>query len=244
MKKVSFWMSLLTVAISFAGGFLLANALNRNELDDLRAETERAKAAAVNAQANPTPQGLSADEIKAKIAEADASPTNIEFQRNLGVGLYRYGSMQKDTELLGESARLLERAYKAAPDDHQLQLTLGHAYFDIGYFGKDNEMLLRSREFYEKALKTEPGNADIRCDLGLTYFLHQPPDHEAAIREFELALDARPTHEKTLQFYIQSLAELNRLPEAESALEKLRSVNPSNATLEDLAAKIREAKAR
>ena len=43
MKNKSFWISIIAVIISFAGGFILANAFNRIELDALRAENARLK---------------------------------------------------------------------------------------------------------------------------------------------------------------------------------------------------------
>lgn len=238
-------MSLLAVAISFAGGFLLANALNRSEMDSLRAESERAKNALVgnNATAGSEPE-LTTTEIRAKIAEADANPDKIEFQRNLGLALYRYGAMRKDAELIGESARLLERALAANENDRQVQVSLGHAYFDIGYFNNDNEMLIRSRTVYEKALEADPDDADTRCDLALTYFLQQPPDHNAAAREFERTLKTNPKHERAFDFYIQTLVALNRIDDAEAQLEILKTVNPSNESIAGLTGRIREAKAR
>jgi hypothetical protein len=43
MNQKVFWLSIVAVIVSFIGGFLLANALNRNELTTLRAENERLK---------------------------------------------------------------------------------------------------------------------------------------------------------------------------------------------------------
>jgi hypothetical protein len=43
MNRKSFWISIVAVVISFAGGFILANALNRSEVETLRAENSRLK---------------------------------------------------------------------------------------------------------------------------------------------------------------------------------------------------------
>jgi len=43
MKAKVFWITLIAVLLSFAGGFLFANALNRGELNALKAESERLK---------------------------------------------------------------------------------------------------------------------------------------------------------------------------------------------------------
>ena len=196
MNKKVFWISLVAVIISFFGGFLLANALNRNELNTIRAEIERLK--------NSSPQdksevSLSDEEIRQKIAEADKNPENFNFQKNLGLALYRYATMKQDAQLLAEVARLLTRANQKDEKDYEVLITLGNCYFDIGYIKKNNENLTKAREFYQKALTQKPNDVDVRTDLGLTYFLVNPPETDKALAEFQKSLQTNPKHEKTLQ---------------------------------------------
>src|SRR4029079_7426476 len=118
MPKRVVWLSLAAVILSFVGGFFLANSMNRKELESLRAENERRKASPESA-ADGSPD-LSNDEIRAKIAEADRNPSNLAFQKNLGLALYRYATLKKDADLLAESARLLERAAALDPKDFEV----------------------------------------------------------------------------------------------------------------------------
>lgn len=238
MDKKFVWLSLAAVAISFAGGFLLANALNRTELTEVRSENERLKTIAASADQTGSPSELTPDEIRARIAEADGNPGNFQFQKNLGLALYRYAAMKKDTDLLAEAARLLGRASDLKKDDRAVTIGLGNAYFDIGYFKKDNSSFERSREFYLKALETKPVDVETRTDLGLTYFLQEPPDDDRAMTEFQKALADDPKHEKTLQFTIQALLRQKKVEEAGSYLARLREVNPANETLGALAAEV------
>jgi hypothetical protein len=80
MDKKSLLISLAAILLSFAGGFLLANSINRREMNNLRGENERLKADNSNSDKNE----LSNDEIDAKIAEADKDPDTLQYQKNLG----------------------------------------------------------------------------------------------------------------------------------------------------------------
>ncbi len=231
MNKKLFWLSIIAVIISFVGGFILANALNRNEISSLQAENGRLKTAQETAKKNDQELSLSSEEISQKIAEADQNPNNIPFQKNLGIALYNYASMKQDTDLLGEISRLLTRVYKNNPKDADVAVTLGNIYFDIGYLKKTNENFLKAREFYRDALAQKPNDANIRTDLGLTYFLIDPPETDKAIAEYQKSLLVDAKHEKTLQVLTQALLSQNKNAEAEKYLERLKEVNPNNQLL-------------
>ena len=120
MNKKVFWLSIIGIVISFAGGFLLANALNRKEIEDLKAQVGNLKAAPQPFQENNSDQALSDDEIRQKISEADNNPENIEFQKNLAMALYRYATMKQDPKWLNDIARMLNRVYEKNPKDFNL----------------------------------------------------------------------------------------------------------------------------
>lgn len=242
MDKKLFWISTAAVIISFFGGFLLANALNRSELNTLRAETERLKNSPNALPNNNAELSLSNEEIRQKIAEADKNPDNFDFQKNLGLALYRYAAMKQDAELLAEVARLLTRANQKDEKDYDVLIALGNSYFDIGYIKKDNENLKKSREFYQKALAQKPNDADVRTDLGLTYFLVNPPETDKALAEFNKSLQTNPKHEKTLQVTAQTFLSQNKTEEAEKYLTRLREVNPKNQFLPELELQLSQTK--
>lgn len=235
---------MVAVVASFFGGFLMANAFNRNELNSLRSENERLRTTPANTQDTSEQPSVDDNELKSKIAEADQNPSNFDFQKNLGLALYKYAAMKRDTDLLKESARILERASGLRKDDIDVLSGLGNAHFDLGYFGKDNSELIRSREFYTRVIDARPNDVEVRTDLGLTYFLVEPPDDGNAIAEFQRSLKSDPKHEKTLEFLIQALVRAKRLPEAEKYLSELRAVDPAGETIPGLKAKIAEAKAQ
>lgn len=243
MNRSYLWISLAAVVVSFAGGFLLANALNRSEIAALRAASTRTAASSNDTGGDSSEMGLSNEELRAKIDEADANPTNFDFQKKMGLALYRYGSLKKDVGIIKEAIRLMTRANEIRKDK-DLVLGLGNAYFDIGFFQKDNASLERARSLYLQALAGTPNDAEIRTDLGLTYFLYEPPDYDRSINEFLTALRSDPKHEKTLQFIIQAYVKKNKLGEAQKYLDELRKVSPENEALPGLASEIDGAKAK
>jgi tetratricopeptide (TPR) repeat protein len=238
-----FWLiSLVAVIASFFGGFLMANAINRTELNTLKAENERLKNTARDTPDTGSRAALDDSELKAKIAQADQNPSDFDFQKKLGIALSKYASIKQDTDLLKESVRILTRANSLQKDDADILVGLANAHFDLGFFQKDNAELTAARGLYTQALAARPDDPEIRTDLGLTYFLYDPPDDKRALAEFQRSLKTDPKHEKTLEFTVQALIRTNRLADAERYLSQLRIANPSNETLPELASRIEQAK--
>lgn len=238
MNTKALALSIIAVIIGFVGGFLLANALNRKELDALRAETAQLK----NAPAKTSDLTLADEEIQKKIAEADRNPTDFEFQKNLAIGLYRYAGMKQEAKFLPEVVRLLKRVNEGKPQDYETIVALGNVYLDLGQVNKDNAIIEQSREFYRKALSMKKDDADVQNDLGLTYFFAAPPQAEKAIAEYEKALQINPKHEKSMENLIRANLSLGKIKEAEDFLNKLKQVDSKNEALPDLEAQIAQSK--
>lgn len=238
MNRVSVWITVVAAVACFVVGFLFANYLNRSELTDLRGENERLRTDQSAAAKTTQEITLSDEEITAKLAEAEQNSSNFTFQKNLGLGLYRYGAIKQDKATIEKAVPVLMRAYGLNADDYDVLVGLGNAFYDIGYFGKDNGSFEKSREFYSKALAKKPDDIEVRTDLGLTYFLQDPPDHNGAVVEFERSLAINPKHEKTLGFIIVSLRNQNK--DFAKYAEQLRGVNPNNPSLKEIAGAIRQ----
>lgn len=231
MNKSFVWISVLAVIIAFAGGFLLANALNRSEFTALKAENERLK----NTAQNPAnSQELSEEEIRQKIAEADQNPDNFNFQKNLGIGLYRYATVKQRPDLFPDVERILKRAYDKDPKDLNVLVFYGNTLFDIGYAKKDNAKFEEARKIYTEALAQQPKDADIQTDYGLTYFYETPPRDDKAAEELKKALAIKPDHERSLQYLVQLYARQNNSEEKEKYLSELKKVNPNNPVIGEL----------
>lgn len=217
-------------------GFLVANRFNRGEIDSLRSENSRLAAKPQIAADEPT---LSDDEIRTRIQKADETPADIQYQRNLGVALYRYASMKKDVSLLAESIRLLKRVGDSDPADFDINVVLGNAYFDLGYFGQGNDNYDRARKYYENAISKKPDDASVRTDYGLTFFLRVPPEYDRAIGELDKALAIDSKNEKALEFTTQAYLKIGDLANANITIAKLESVNPNNTSIVGLKSELK-----
>lgn len=236
MNKKALGLSIIAVIISFIGGFLLANALNRKDLDALRTENAQLK----NAKTQSVNETLE-EEIRKKIAEADQNPTNFALQRNLAFGIYRYAAVENDPKLLPEALRLLKRAIELNPQDYDTIVALGNVYLYLGQTDRDNAAIEQSREFYRKALSLKK-DADVQNDLGLTYFFAEPPQAEKAIAEYEKALQMNPKHEKSLENLVKANLSLGKTKEAEDFLNKLKQINPTSEVLPEMEAQIAQSR--
>ena len=229
--------ALLGTIVGLIGGFILANSINRSEINNLKARPEQ-QGTAPGGQKQNDAFNIDPDEIKAKIAEADGNAGNFSFQKNLGLALYRYAAMKQDATLMADATRILERANSLDPKDYDVIVALGNSYFDTGYFAKDKASFQKARVVYGKALASKPDDADVITDVALTYFLDDPPELEKAVVEFNKALKFNPKHERALQFLTQTLLRQNNYDEAARTLDKLRAANPKNETIAGLESQI------
>jgi tetratricopeptide (TPR) repeat protein len=233
MQRNTILLVIIAALGGFIAGFMLANSLNRSQ-----AGTPVSSSQAPASSAKTTPakadDELSPAEIKAKLAEADKDPTNFKFQKDLGIGLYRYASMKQAPAILSDAARILERANGLDPKDFDVLVFFGNARFDIGYANKDNKNFLAARDLYTKALEIKPADADVATDRALTYFFQEPPDLSRAAAELQKVGEANPKHERSLQFLVQALVKQNKFDEADKAIAKLKSLNPQNQAIPEL----------
>ena len=244
MNKNSVLFIILGVLAGFIAGFLVANKLNSSEIATLRAQAPLQKPANSNQAPQSDGQSLSPTELKAKITEADKNPTNLSYQKNLGISLYRYASMKQDNDLLTESIRILTRANSLDAKDFDVLVALGNAYFDVGFFKKDLAKFQKARELYTMALEIKPSDADVRTDFGISYFVQEPPEYDKAVAELQKVLNAEPERDRALQFLVQVYTKQGKLPEAEKALAKLKDVNPNEPSITELASQISAARTK
>lgn len=242
--------------LGFVVGFALANGINRQEQDKLRAQVAQAHAGgdAKQAGANDKPQGkpqsangdddsiptLTDEQLRNGISRADAKPGDLDLQRKTGQGLFFYVMKTGNTSVLPDVARILKRVHDADPKDYQSTVLAGNAHFLVARGGGDTHMLSEARKLYEQALASNPDDVIVRTSLGLTYFYDRPADTQRAIREFRRALQAEPRNEMSLQSLASALIETGDFDEAEKRLSELEQVNPHNQELANLRAQLEQ----
>ena len=242
---------LVGIALGLIVGFVISNNINSRELETMRGEMARLRAAAPPKGEEPggptvaasdgsetSLPSLTEEELRNAVAKADASPGDAALQRTAGQGLYLYAMQTGNSALLPDVARILKRAHEANPDDYPVTVLAGNAHFLVARGGGDAAALREARKFYEQALAAKPDDIVVRTSLGLTYFFDRPSDAARAAREYRKALEIDPRHEMPLQSLVAALIETGDFAEAEKRLRELEGVNSSNQELPNLRAQL------
>lgn len=240
MDKNTILYVIIALLAGFIGGFLLANSMNRSEMNALRARDGRPMT-----QSTPSSQQdqtLSDAELKAKITEADSNPSNFAFQKDLGIALYRYAAMKQDIGILAESQRILERANSLNNRDFDVLVALGNAYFDFAFDKKDGAGFQKARETYANALQIKPDDTDVQTDIGISYFWQPAPDYNKAVAALEKVSAADPAHTRSMQYLARSYIKLGKFADAEKIVTKIKSINPNQDGLAELNAELTSAR--
>jgi tetratricopeptide (TPR) repeat protein len=243
----------VSVALGFVAGFALANGINRQEQDKLRAELTRLRAGSppgagasgdargAQPEADTALPTLTDAQLGNAIAQADAAPADLTLQRKAGQALYLYAMEKGNVSILPEVARILKRAHELDPRDYNTTVLAANAHFLIARQPEgDPRLLAEARRLYESALAAQPDDVVVRTTLGLTYFYDRPPDVRRAIREYRRALESSPRHEMALQSLAAALIEAGDFAEAERRLGELEGVNASNPELPNLRAQFEQ----
>ncbi len=237
MDKKVVTAAIVGLIVGAIGGFMITNSLNRSEMNSAMSNVANVAASTPGANRPDDQMNISLDEIKAKIAEADENPTNLGFQKGLGVALYRYGTLKRDADIVTEAIRLLERAQSIDAKDYDVIVALGNAYFDLGFFKKGTRELKKARATFTKRRFCKGRMTPMSMtDLALSYFLDEPSDLATrSLEEFQKALTANPKHERALTYLTQTYMLQGKFDEAGRSLEKLKAANPKNESIEELA---------
>ena len=244
----------LGVVLGFLAGFFLANGINREEQEKLRAEVAAARAGGAaqaggssgKEQQAAAPGGgdsfptLSDEQLGNAVKQADADPSDAELQHKVGQALYFYAWEKGNAQILPEVARILKRAHSLDPKNYRTAVIGGDAHFLIATQSGDPKTLGEARKFYEAALAQKPDDAQVRTNLGRTYFFDKPSNPQRAIGEYRRALQADPRQELSLQSLAAALIETGGFEEAERRLGELEKLNPSNTELPGLRAQLEQ----
>lgn len=242
MNTRSILITGIAVILSFIAGFIVANSVNRKEIDDLKAELNRSMADKSSDANNNAELILSDDEVKKAIAQADNSAENIDLQKNVGIKLYQYAMTQDIAPAwLPEILPLLARVNEKEPKDMEVLVAMASINLYLGQSNKEQKNLEKAREYYKKALEIKPDNADVAADIGLTYLLADPPKPENAVSELQKALKINPKHEKSLISMVRAMILSKKQQEANEWLAKLKETNPANEFIPGLSAEIAKA---
>ncbi len=124
----------------------------------------------------------------------------------------------------------LRKATEAAPQNAELLNNLANKYYDAGRYTE-------AIPLYERVLALVPQNVGVITDLGTAYFYSGDPDK--AILQYQRSLALDPRHIQTLHnLVIVNVQGKRDLAAARAALDRLKEVDPNNASLASLTAMV------
>ncbi len=180
-----------------------------------------------NALAATAQNKLSDEELRLAIAQADAQPTNLKLQENIGLSLGQYALLEARLEVLPDVVRILKRVEVANQPAPQVVLdAIGDALFILGQESGAQSQIREAREYFVKSARLNPTDADVQCKIGLTYYLAEPADLTSAISFYNKALRLDSANEKALESLIQPLIQIVATERAEQSLAALKKNNP------------------
>ena len=230
MNKDNILFGVIGVLLGFIIGFMFANNANQRSLQPAAAATNATAGAQANSQLPPdhppiTQTGAQQGQdgmmdVQAAIKLAKDQPDNFDAQMKAAEAFYQI-------QRFDDAVEYLNRAIKLKPDAYDAIVILGNVSFDAGRYEE-------AEKWYTQALKLKPDNANVRTDLGLTYFFRTPPDIERAIKEYKTSLEIDPNHVQTLQNLTVAYTKKGDAAQAQTTLEKLEKVAPTNQAIAKL----------
>lgn len=130
------------------------------------------------------------------------------------------------------SQRVQELVARVAqnPEDAQAVLELANLNFDIKNWS-------RAVQLYEQFLKLRPDNPDVISDMGICY--RELGEFQKALDLFDRAQEIQPDHwQSRFNEVVVQAFDLKDYAAAEKVLDELRSLQPDNPNLEQLAQEI------
>ncbi|MGA9995071.1 MAG: tetratricopeptide repeat protein, partial [Pyrinomonadaceae bacterium] len=232
MSKDNILFSVIGVLLGFIIGFFFANSVNQ------RGTAPRAQAPTATQAGNLPPDhppiasnavadqgdsggaGAMMPQVQETLEKARNEPNNYDAQM-------RAAAMYAQINRYDQALEFLLKANQLRPDSYETIVALGDVNYDLDKYEA-------AEKWYTIALQKKPDDVNVRTDLGTTFIKRTPPDFDRAIKEFRRALEINPNHEQTLHNLVIALTQKGDFKEAESALNKLQSVNPNTPDLDKL----------
>jgi len=183
----------------------------------------------ISGSTNPS-QAASMPQVQAAIEQAAKEPDNFEAQIKAAEVHYQIENYDKAVEYLNQ-------ANKIKPDDYPTIVNLGNAYFDGGNYAE-------AERWYSSALEKKAEDENVRTDLGLTFIFRDPPNYDRAIKEFETVLAKNINHPQALQNLTVAYTKKGNAAKAAETVDKLESVDPTNASVAKLREDIKKLEAK
>lgn len=243
MRTKHYIITGIALLLGFAGGFLLANSLNRAKIDALESGQKQASKGTKSAD-DILNADLADSEINGKLAEAGKDSGNFPLQKGLGLALYQFAALKQDEKRLDDVEVLLERAHSLNPDDYEVLVAFGNIKFDLAKLKKDASRARQAREIFADALKKNPKDVRVLNSLASTYLQTDDPDPEKAIAILDKALNVDRQNEMAVMNLARAYLADGNTSKAREYVSKLKEINTANPEIARLEGRIRMEEAK
>jgi TolB-like protein/DNA-binding winged helix-turn-helix (wHTH) protein/Flp pilus assembly protein TadD len=196
---------------------LWAESYERDVQDVLRLQSEIAQAVAREIKVALTPEE-STHLIRARTVNPEAYELYLK-------GRYEYN--KRSEEGMKKGLEYFQQAITLDPNYAEAHSGVADSYAGLWAhdFVAGTEVYLKARAATLKALELDPALAEGHASLAFLLFNYDR-DREAALREYEIAIQLNPNYAAARSWYADSLAWMGRSEEAVREIEQARRVDP------------------
>lgn len=224
MNKEKTLYGIIGLLVGLIAGYIGTNYINRSAAPAPAAAGSTASLPPNRSPASGDASGGMQGEVTAVIEQARKEPNNFAAQMQAA-------NMYSQIDRPEGALEFYDRAAKIKPNDFELLVKLGDTNFALKRYQE-------AEGWFQQALKSKPDAVSVRMHVGLTYHLRTPRDLDKAIAAYRKALGYDPRHEKTLQNLTTALIDKGDKAAAQTTLQQLEQVNPSNPALAQFRAQL------
>ncbi len=239
MQFKHYIISFFALAIGFTGGFLVANGLNKSEIQTLSAKNAELQNSAT-AGNQPEQKKLSNEEVSKLLDTASKSPDDADLQKRTAFEIYRDAAASDDTGRFADVEKLLERAFTTNPEDFDVLAALAQLKFSLGKIKKDEKRIADAKAFYKKASAKRPDDVRLLIGFAASLLDLDTPDGKGAIEVLQKAYKVDSKDEMVLFYMVKAHTAAGNLKEASDFLAELKEVNPKNGLVADIEKRLTE----
>jgi tetratricopeptide (TPR) repeat protein len=172
------------------------------------------------------------EDVAKTIETAKSNPKDFSAQMAAATVYYRINRF-------AEAVEYLERAYAIDPIETGKKGALGF----IGQYYLDQKKYDEAEEWLHKAVAADPNDAEAHVSLAKTFLQRQPPQPDKAIQDLQKATKINPKDAHALAHMVEAYALKKDAKGAEEALNKLKTLEPTNNRISVLQTLIADVKA-
>ena len=223
MNKTKLLFGLAGLVVGFAISFFWAKSINKSGFAKTTNDSGMATAGSGAGAQSAGGQQAAMGSVREKIEVAKNNPNDFNAQVD-AAGLFAQIGRTAD------AVPYLEKAYKLDPSQ---SVKLGIPPYIAQYYSSQNNYA-EAEKWYRQDLQVKPDDYESMIELGATFIQREPPDPDKAVDYLQSALKGNPKDAHALTHLTEAYLLKKDARDAEDALGRLRTANPSSNSISNL----------